>query len=299
MKKKLLKLGIIGFSEGNGHPYSWSAIFNGYDKKLINHCGFPAIPNYLKKQLFPNDCIKSARVTHIWTQKRDLSEKIAKTCFIDNILENYLDMIGKVDGILLARDDAKNHYKFAKPFIERGLPIYIDKPFALSVNNAKELLNLRLYESQIFTCSALRYAKELKPSKLEIDKIGRIESIEASIPKDWNRYAIHIIEPTLNLIPTRGRILSFERNNSKKSTSLNLSYENIDKICFTTLGLSSKPLCIKIFGTNDRLLLSFEDTFTAFRSALNTFVESIIDKQIRIDIETLLEITRIIELGKD
>ena len=24
-----LKLGIIGLSEGNGHPYSWSAIFNG------------------------------------------------------------------------------------------------------------------------------------------------------------------------------------------------------------------------------------------------------------------------------
>ena len=26
-----LKLGVIGLSEGNGHPYSWSAIFNGYD----------------------------------------------------------------------------------------------------------------------------------------------------------------------------------------------------------------------------------------------------------------------------
>jgi hypothetical protein len=30
MSKKI-KLGIIGASKGNGHPYSWSAIFNGYD----------------------------------------------------------------------------------------------------------------------------------------------------------------------------------------------------------------------------------------------------------------------------
>ena len=27
----ILNLGVIGLSEGNGHPYSWSAIFNGYD----------------------------------------------------------------------------------------------------------------------------------------------------------------------------------------------------------------------------------------------------------------------------
>jgi len=28
-----IKLAMIGTVEGNGHPYSWSAIFNGYDKK--------------------------------------------------------------------------------------------------------------------------------------------------------------------------------------------------------------------------------------------------------------------------
>ena len=26
-----IRLGIIGMTEGNGHPYSWSAIFNGYN----------------------------------------------------------------------------------------------------------------------------------------------------------------------------------------------------------------------------------------------------------------------------
>ena len=28
----MLRVGILGLSEGNGHPYSWSAIFNGFDK---------------------------------------------------------------------------------------------------------------------------------------------------------------------------------------------------------------------------------------------------------------------------
>ena len=37
MKKTNLKLGIIGISNGNGHPYSWSAIFNGYDTTANNN----------------------------------------------------------------------------------------------------------------------------------------------------------------------------------------------------------------------------------------------------------------------
>ena len=42
----MLRLGIIGISEGNGHPYSWSAIFNGYNHEYAQDCPFPVIPDY-------------------------------------------------------------------------------------------------------------------------------------------------------------------------------------------------------------------------------------------------------------
>ena len=38
---KELRLGVVGLSEGNGHPYSWSAIFNGCDMTYMKACGFP------------------------------------------------------------------------------------------------------------------------------------------------------------------------------------------------------------------------------------------------------------------
>ena len=47
---KVIHLGLIGASKGNGHPYSWSAIINGYDKKKMKHCEYKVIPNYLKKK---------------------------------------------------------------------------------------------------------------------------------------------------------------------------------------------------------------------------------------------------------
>src|SRR4051794_29654591 len=107
--RKEIRLGIIGLSEGNGHPYSWSAIFNGYRSGLMQQCPFPVIPAYLKKQSFPKDQIKNARVTHIWTQNRKMSEKIARATHIENISSRFDQMMGSVDAILLARDDAENH----------------------------------------------------------------------------------------------------------------------------------------------------------------------------------------------
>ena len=99
-----IKLGLICFSKGNGHPYSWSAIINGYNKKLMKNCGFPTISKYLDRKSFPKDQIKRTEVTHIWSQNHKISSHIAKTTFINNIVKNYKDLIGN-DGILLARDD--------------------------------------------------------------------------------------------------------------------------------------------------------------------------------------------------
>ncbi len=42
MADSMLKLGIMGLNEGNGHPYSFAAIFNGYDEGALAECPFAA-----------------------------------------------------------------------------------------------------------------------------------------------------------------------------------------------------------------------------------------------------------------
>ena len=45
----MIKVGIIGMSPGNAHPYSWAAIINGcFDAEEINQMGYPAVSNYLE-----------------------------------------------------------------------------------------------------------------------------------------------------------------------------------------------------------------------------------------------------------
>lgn len=295
---KSLQLGVIGLSPGNGHPYSWSAIFNGYDPMAMESCGFPVIPRYLEQQRFPQDAIAEAKVTHVWAQDRAVSSHIANAALIENVVNHYTDMIGQVDGVLLARDDAETHYEFAAPFLNAGIPIYIDKPLALSVVTAKKLIDLQQYPGQLYSCSALRYAKEFMLSDSEFDQLGRLRHIHATVPKDWDKYAVHVIEPLLMLAKERGAIKRTQAWRNNDATTLTIEYSEGLQVLVSTMGSSNSPLTLRIMGDFGWKDLFFKDTYFAFKSALFQFVQGIIHRDVRIDPEFMLEVVSLIESGR-
>ena len=295
---KEIRLGIIGSSDGNGHPYSWSAIFNGYNQKIMKNSGYPTISNYLKKQKFPEIQIKEGKVTHVWTQDKNLSNHIASSTFIDNVVDDYHELIDKVDAILLARDDAENHFKIAKPFLEAGMPIYIDKPFALTVFDAKELIKLQRYKGQIFSCSAMRYSAELKLSDEQKNIIGEIRSIHGYVPKSWDKYAVHIIEPILQLIPDRGKILNSKVWKPDDQVLLLVSFKSGVEIHVQTCGKSVFPISLRVIGTKGWVDLIFKDSFSSFRSTLIDFIKGILNKDVRTPVDDIIDVVKLIELGR-
>lgn len=297
-----LKLGIIGISEGNGHPYSWSAIFNGYNKQEMEKCPFPVIPEYLSKEKYPDNFLSHLGiVTHVWTQDYKLSKHIALAANISNVCHDMEEMIGKIDAVLLARDDAENHLKHAKVFLEAGLSIYIDKPFALKKEHAHNLWDLSNDDQKVFTCSALKYAKEFQPEVLQRDQIGNIRVVWATIPKTWNKYAVHLIEPVMNLLPFRGEIL--------KVKPLGIETEDLEgtqvlwdsgiTAIFQTLDVPSTPLWIRVLGDKGYQDLTLKDSFGAFKSALKHFVALVNGDKENIPKEFTLEMIKILEKGGD
>jgi len=293
-----LRLGIIGMSPGNGHPYSWAAICNGYDQIIMEDCGFPVIPRYLEKQKYPADFIQNVKVTHIWTQDKELSENIAKASKIDYVVNDFVDLIGSVDAVLLARDDAEHHLYFARPFLEAGIPIYIDKPLALSVNKAKEILNLQCYSGQIFSCSALRYADELLPDSSKLSGIGNIKSIIGLTPKDWDKYAIHVIEPVLRLLPDDNEAIHTSRWETDGRTSLHILFSSGIDALIGAYGDCNFPINLKILGTAGCIDMQFRDTFQCFKKALEDFIVSAIEKKQRIHASSMLRVVSLIEAGR-
>lgn len=293
---KQLRLGIIGMSEGNGHPYSWAAIFNGYNSEVMNQCPFPVIPEYLGKQTFPDDAIADARVTHIWTQDKEISKHIAAACLIDNIVENYQNMIGAVDAILLARDDPENHEKMSRPFLEAGLPIYIDKPLATSVAEAEKIYSHQKYEGQIFTCSALGFAEEFDPENIDISRLGKLKQVKATIMKDWQKYAVHIIEPVLKIVGDQGDAKKFEASHENEIRTVTINWESGLVTTFMTTGNNQSRLEISLEGTAGSRTILFENTYSAFKNALEAFVNAVRSRQ-GISRQFVLKVIDVIEKG--
>lgn len=78
------------------------------------------------------------------------------------LVDKPTDMIGKVDGMLIEAVDGTVHYERAKPFLEAGIPCFIDKPFTCSVADAGKILELsEQKKAPVFSSSSLRYAPEI------------------------------------------------------------------------------------------------------------------------------------------
>lgn len=276
MSGEELRLGIIGMSDGNGHPYSWSAIFNGYDRNEMERCPFPAIPAYLAEHSFPAEAIPAARVTHVYTQARDASEHISRASLVDTVVERPEAMIGEIDALLLARDDAEHHLRFARPFLEAGLPVYLDKPIALSARQLANLHACQKYEGQIFTCSALRYAEELTLTEKERGEIGALRFVEAMTPKSWARYAVHLVDPVLAQFGMQGEIVWSRAVHHKDMTVLSLQWERDVIASFSALGgQGAVPIAFTFVGDKGSVRKQFCDSFACFKKALEAFVAGV------------------------
>ncbi len=72
------------------------------------------------------------------------------------------DMLGKVDGMLIESQEGGVHWERSRPFLEAGLPCFIDKPFTCGVADARKIVELAAKKNvPVFTSSSLRYAPEL------------------------------------------------------------------------------------------------------------------------------------------
>jgi predicted dehydrogenase len=266
----------------------------------MRDCGFPVIDTYLAQQRWPEARLPDVAVTHVWTQDPARSAHIAAATLIKSVVSNPEDMIGHIDGLLLARDDAQNHQGIAAPFLAAGLPVYVDKPVALSVASLDALYALERYEGQIFTCSALRYAHEFLLPAERLQALGPLRLIQGMTPKTWDLYAIHLIDPLLKLIghdltPTR----LFAGPAGREGRQLELQYSQGLTVSLIALGPEVQgPLSLRLHGETGWCDLVFSDSFSAFRTALADFIRGIRARSVQSPLAFNRKAIEILEMGR-
>ncbi|MBQ2840930.1 MAG: Gfo/Idh/MocA family oxidoreductase [Oscillospiraceae bacterium] len=289
-----IKLAILGMVDGNGHPYSWSAMFNGYDKEEMEKCPFPVIPRYLEKEPPESFGIKGAKITHIWTDDPSDAIKVSKASLIENIVKKPEDVIGKVDAVIIATDKGNEQVWRARPFIEAGLPVFIDKPLADNVQDLKTFIELRKNGAKIMSSSSLRYSKELIPYTLSTNELGRLRYINMTMNKSWERYGIHALEPVFAI--TGPGYISVRNTGSESCSILHLRHQNGIDVNLAVI-YDSAASAMKIVGTHDSVSVAIKDSFFAFKKQLELFVEYIETGKEPFPFEHTVELMKIIIAG--
>lgn len=191
-----VRLAMLGMISGNGHPFSWSAIINGYDPAVMARvCPYPVISEYLNAQPFAEVGIPDARVTHVWTDDPTDAPKIAAAAFIPHVVSRPEDVIGEVDAVIISTDDGTDHVRRARPFVEAGLPVFVDKPLATTSDELACFMQWQRDGARILSSSGMRYAPELS----EIEERDWLW-ISGVVCKTWERYGIHALEPVYKVL---------------------------------------------------------------------------------------------------
>jgi predicted dehydrogenase len=130
-------------------------------------------------------------------------EGFTKTIQADGveIVDSIEALISKVDVVLLTSVDGRPHLAQVTPVLKAGKRVFIDKPLAASLDDARQILALsRQTRTPFFSASSVRFHREI-PGLRATTRLGKIKTVEATyvlnkieFHPDLFYYGIHGVE---------------------------------------------------------------------------------------------------------
>jgi len=291
-----LSLGVMGFSEGNGHPYSFSAIVNGYDDAAFGRTDWDGIHTYLRARSPEDFGFAGVRVSSCWMPDATMARRLASACGIKTVVAEPNDMLGQIDAVMILRDDADSHWALAEPFLRAGIPVFVDKPLCAD-RSSLERFEPWLRTGLLMSCSGLRFAGETDDWRKRPEQFGEIRLIRGAVVMDWTRYGLHMLEAAMGALPGLRPVAIQRHAASHESFSIRL--ENGSLFLVDALGETPKSFRLDVFGSKAHSSVEIGDNFTAFRRTIAAFIEQVRTGRPAIDPEQTLLMVRTLIAGRN
>jgi predicted dehydrogenase len=292
-----LKLAMLGMVDGNGHPFSWSAILNGFNPEAMARCPYPVIYEYLRRQ--PADAlgIAGARVTHVWCEDAAQARHVAEAALIPNVLRNPTEVIGQVDAVIIPTDIGYEHVRRAGVFLEAGLPVFIDKPLVDNEADLRQFVRWHREGKAFLSTSALRFSREYAETRARLAEIGELRWITMTMPKSWERYGIHALEGVYPFLPPVGWV-DVANTGRDRVNVVHLHHETGVEVTLAVMpDLSNAFGVLNLYGTKSTLAVRFQDTFYAFKTQLEQFVDFVRTGVLPVPFAETIELMKLLIAG--
>lgn len=179
VEEKPIRIGIIGAE--NSHTIKFGKLFN-IEKK------FPGV-----------------EVKYVWGETEEFAKNAMLKGQIPNMVKDPLEMLGKIDALIVDHRHPKYHLKAAEPFVKAGIPTFIDKPFCYLVDEGKEFLSMaRAVGTPVTSYSSEAHIESTFDIKKQVEVMSEISHVVFSGPVDLESpyggvffYGVHLIQPIM------------------------------------------------------------------------------------------------------
>ncbi|MFI4911622.1 MAG: Gfo/Idh/MocA family protein [Sedimentisphaeraceae bacterium JB056] len=145
------------------------------------------------------------------------------------------------------------HLNKAVPFIEAGVPVFVDKPIVGSFEDCRRLKGLVASGAVILGSSSMRYASEVqKFNSMPADEKGDILHIYGTVGVDEFNYAIHIVEAICQIAgggSVWGKFNNSQKQGGVEASNYSLGFDNGVTASYTVTSGVWQPCVVVVMTT--------------------------------------------------
>lgn len=183
-------------------------------------------------------------VLGVYSDDEDAANKLNEKYGVA-VLDSFDAAVGKVDGVVITARHGDNHFKYAKPYIKSGVPMFIDKPITIDEDEAIKFMRLCRSSGVRVTggssCIHDEFVQSLKKAHYEKDggdTLGGYVRAPISLENVYGGfffYSQHLVEIMLEIFG-RYPVSVVTSKNGKNITAI-VKYDDYDVTALFTDGV--------------------------------------------------------------
>lgn len=238
---------------------------------------------------------REARVVGVYGPDPDTPKRIQEEAGVDFIAQSPEDFLGRVDAMMITCRKGSLHYGYAKPFLQKGMPLFIDKPITSDWAQAQELVReARASGSLLIGGSGCKYAYDVLLLRNAADALrreGKLLSASVNFSADRDSvydgfyfYAPHLTEIALAIFGDD--IRSVRADESAGGVTVLARYDGFDVSLHYT---KNSAVSTAVLYGQDRNLVRELDISLIYRHEVDHFLDMLRTGRMPYSYETLIK----------
>ncbi|NLW85772.1 MAG: Gfo/Idh/MocA family oxidoreductase [Planctomycetes bacterium] len=129
----------------------------------------------IAKTINVDKLVKGFTVDYVWGETTEFAKAAAEKGAIPNIVADPSEMLGKIDALIVDHRHPKYHLAPALPFVRKGVPTFIDKPFCYRSDEGKQFIEeAKKAGAPITSFSVLPHQKSFARFVKKLPTLGNI-----------------------------------------------------------------------------------------------------------------------------